>query len=221
MTKAQLNLYRREWSAARKAGRLVEADRHRLHVEALGQDKSSLLLSNSEFDQMLAAFRAISQPTNLNAQLAQLDQPRTRLLHRIRDQFACLALFVQHPCNYVAAILRDRFHVEQLEELRADAYTRPRAQASEAGPKGAPITDSDLEQIRNTLARCLSALRRKGRLIGHATPVTLTEHDMCRLARVPHFRCCNQCLSEQRSPVAQVSQPAAVLTNTHTEEEPF
>ncbi|HEX7861828.1 MAG TPA: hypothetical protein VF773_15950 [Verrucomicrobiae bacterium] len=184
MTPAQTKLYWKEWSAARKAGQLSDADRPRLHLEALGYAASSKTLTNEEFDKVLGAFRAISQPFNLNAQVRQIDQPDTRLRHQIRNQFACLQLFVREPCKYVAPILRDRFHVEQLEDLRAESYTRPRVQDSEAGPAGESITDSDLEQIRNTIARCLSSHRRKA---------GMSEHDMCQRAEVPCRSGCAKC----------------------------
>lgn len=217
MTPKQKALYFTEWNKARLAGGLDGESRHRLHVEALGHDKSSKDFTNADLDKVLATFRAISQPTSLHAQLRQIDQPRTRLLHRIRDQFACLALFVKDPCKYVAPILQNRFHVtsirganvnkggntfeaglgtqtieDLLEDLRADDYTRPRARASAAGPAGQPISDSELVQIRNTLQRCLSSLRRKGRLVGTAVPSgppqPISEHEMCRRARVDCFR---------------------------------
>lgn len=175
MTKPQIYLYRAEWSKARKAGGLKESDRHKIHVDVLGCDKSSLDLTNDEFDKVLAAFRAISAPTSLNLQLSTLNQPRQRLLHRIRDQLKCLQLFVDHPAQYLAAILRDRFKASQIEDLRT----------SEIRDQKSEIPWDDLTHLRNTLARCLSSFRRKAEL---------SEHDMCQRAGVECFRpACAEC----------------------------
>jgi hypothetical protein len=85
MTQAQLGLYRREWNLARKWFRAhgldpVQADakRHAIHRQALGADKSSLDLTNPEFDKVLAAFRGVYDGGNLDAQLRQVEQPELR-----------------------------------------------------------------------------------------------------------------------------------------------
>lgn len=187
MSPKQKALYWTSWQAAKRAGQLADPDRHRLMFEALGYAASSKSLTNDEFDKVLGAFRAISQPTNLRAQVRQIDQPRTRLLHRIRDQFACLSLFVEHPSKYVAAILRDRFKASEIEALRHVAQTcAGTAQAlnhtdsvCSSPDSGLSTQDSELVCLRNTLARCLSSFRRKS---------SLTEHDMCQRANVECFR---------------------------------
>src|ERR1035437_5480131 len=87
MPPLQNSLYFREWGRVRAACKqqgFPIPDRHSLHVKALGQDKSHLNFSNEDFDQVLAEFRAISQPDNLAAQLRQQDMPRRRLLYSIR-----------------------------------------------------------------------------------------------------------------------------------------
>jgi hypothetical protein len=90
-------------------------DRHCLHVKALGLDKSHLDFTNEDLDQVLAEFRAISQPDNLAAQLRQQGQPRLRMLYGIRR----LA-----PEPYWRAIAQDKFGTADetrldLEELRS------------------------------------------------------------------------------------------------------
>jgi hypothetical protein len=60
------------WHAAKIAGRLEE-DRRRLTCEALGEDKSSKDFTSEDFDKVLAAFRAISQPDSLNAQIRAMN----------------------------------------------------------------------------------------------------------------------------------------------------
>ena len=87
MTALQNRLYFREWGRVRAACKqqgFPIPDRHGLHVKALGFDKSHLDFTNEDLDQVLAEFRAISQPDNLAAQLRQQDMPRRRLPYSIR-----------------------------------------------------------------------------------------------------------------------------------------
>jgi hypothetical protein len=87
MTTLQNRLYFREWGRVRavcKQQGFPIPDRHDLHVKALGLDKSHVDFTNEDLDQVLAEFRAISQPDNLAAQLRQQEQPRRRLLYSIR-----------------------------------------------------------------------------------------------------------------------------------------
>lgn len=87
MSPLQKSLYWREWSACKKALSLLgytttlelEAQRHRLHIDALGRDASSKTLKNAELDRILAKFRSFSRPDDLTAQLKQLDQPEQRM----------------------------------------------------------------------------------------------------------------------------------------------
>lgn len=232
MTPKQKSLYFREWSAAKRAGQLTEADRHTLHIEALGYDASSARLTNDELDKILAAFRAISQPANLNSQLRQLDQPRQRHLARIRDQIKTIALFREWPESYLARILQDRFSADAITDLTNEIYSRPRARASAAGPAGETITDSHLPQIRNTLARCLSQLRQRWNhqvargdrpQVHLHSPLcgrwhTLTEHDLCTLAAVP-CRCaaCRHTADPDPSHPSHPSHSPALAATT----EPF
>ena len=108
MSPAQLKLYRREWAAARQAGRLEESDRHQIHLQVLGRDKSSKDLTNPELDKLLAAFRAISHPGDLNLQLSTLNQNRNRILY-----------WIQHHCDapYARALARDKFGTEDFQSL--------------------------------------------------------------------------------------------------------
>jgi hypothetical protein len=216
VTPKQTQLYWREWSAAKKAGALTDQDRYALMEEALGlDDVSSKNLTNEQLDKVLAAFRAISRPSSLNTQLRQIEQPRTRLLHKITHQLQLLTLFVEHPCNYAKSILKDRFQTAFLEELSADPHRRP------SKTDGFEITDSELEMMRNTLGRCLSRLRRRGILSDHGRaraqlwglggpqrgtpehPLALREHDICQMADVPCR--CAECARKNRNAVPHVS----------------
>jgi len=116
MNQRQNALYWREWSAAKRAlmpGREPftkaeeEARRHELHVQALGDDKSHLDFNNDDFDHVLAAFRALSRPGDLNAQLHAIGGQRKRLLFVIRS----LAKSIGVGDRYVAAIV-ERMNAE-------------------------------------------------------------------------------------------------------------
>ncbi len=97
MSPAQLKLYRALWGQARRVLRAqgmepkdAEAERHAIHVRELGRDKSSLALTNADFDKVKAAFLAITDDTDLGAQLAAQEQPRKRRLWTVRDLCARL-----------------------------------------------------------------------------------------------------------------------------------
>lgn len=128
MTPKQDALYWREWSKVRKAQ--PDADRHALHVRALGDDKSHKDFSNKEFDQVLAEFRAITAPADVAAQLRQLAQSKTRLIWSIRQKA---------PEAYWTTIAIDRFGTDDLADL----------------------SESQLTQLRNTLAARQNSLRKR------------------------------------------------------------
>lgn len=169
MTPKQKHLYWREWSAVRHAD--PTADRHQLHAEALGAPKSSSNFNNEDLDKVLAVFRAISQPWNLNAQLASANQPRKRLLFAIQEQMLMLSYLLawkngdlhlgefqpaaNHPLaiGYVASISRDKFHETDIESI---ANNRP-----------TPQSYTDLEMLRMTLAARISELRQDASMSVH------------------------------------------------------
>jgi len=85
MNSAQTNLYFFEWGRVRDqyrskglTAKQADAKRHVLHAKALGRDKSSKDFTNADLDRVIAAFRAVTDGGDLNAQLAQLDQPENR-----------------------------------------------------------------------------------------------------------------------------------------------
>ncbi|MBV9657187.1 MAG: hypothetical protein JO295_03660 [Verrucomicrobia bacterium] len=96
LSDAQNALYWREWNAAKVAliatGQLPaigaathNAARHQIHRDALdGRDVSHADFSNEDFDKVLAAFRAISAPTDLDAQLRAQGQPLLRANYQAR-----------------------------------------------------------------------------------------------------------------------------------------
>lgn len=85
MSPRKTRLYFWEWGRVRDVlkgrgmdGALIESRRHQLHKQALGADKSSKDFTNADLDKVLAAFRAITEPGNLRAQLRALEQPAER-----------------------------------------------------------------------------------------------------------------------------------------------
>ncbi|HOC58198.1 MAG TPA: hypothetical protein PKI20_21445 [Verrucomicrobiota bacterium] len=138
MTPLQNSLYFREWGRVRatcKQHGFHVPDRHALHVKALGLDKSHLDFTNDDFDRVLAEFRAISSPEDLDGQLRQQDQPRRRLLYSI-----CRLA----PEPYWRAIARDKFgtadetrlDLEQLRQLRITLAARSRSKQRQAAAAG-------------------------------------------------------------------------------------
>jgi hypothetical protein len=85
MTPAQTRRYFWEWARVRDvlksrgvvAG--IDQRRHEIHKQALGVMKSSRDFTNADFDKVLAAFLAITEPDNLNAQLKAIEQPELRV----------------------------------------------------------------------------------------------------------------------------------------------
>jgi hypothetical protein len=161
MTSKQEALYWREWAAVRAAW--PEADRHELHLRALGTDKSHKTFTNLDFDKVLAEFRSVSRPADLAAQLHQLRQAKKRLLWKITvEQIALLTVLMDGENeferravaeHYVIAVMRDRFHTENIHDL------------SERRP--ADDVDSPLEMLRNTLDARINDLRGKRDLTIH------------------------------------------------------
>ncbi len=101
MTPAQTKLYFFEWGRARKHylangidPKQADAKRHACHAKALGRDKSSKDFTNAELDKVIAAFRAVSDGGNLNAQLQQLDQPDNRRAAMVKQCHIAAGSFI-------------------------------------------------------------------------------------------------------------------------------
>lgn len=130
MTKAQRTLYWREFAAAKRV--YPEADRHDLHVQALGVDKSSNALTNADLDRVLGVFRAISRSADLASQVQQAEQPRRRARWALDQVILCLGLYVENPGAYRDSIIRDvwpnhtvgSLSAEQLHQLRMTIWSR-------------------------------------------------------------------------------------------------
>lgn len=118
MTPLQRSLYWREWQAVLRV--YPDADRHELHVQSLGVDKSSNAFTNEDLDKVLATFRAISRPDDFGAQFRQVQQPLTRALYALDETMRCLAIYVEDPAGYRDAILRSFWAGKALSDLRPD-----------------------------------------------------------------------------------------------------
>jgi hypothetical protein len=172
MSPKQTKWYWREWAAvvrACKAADLPEPDRHELHREALGKDKSSKAFTNADLDKVIATFRAHSQADNIDAQLRQMAQPRIRLEHKITvEQTALLAVVLDYAPfakvdplsrqlaaeDYVLQVMQDKFGTRFIGDISNEPQPR--------GPFKEP--KSDLETLRDTLAARINTLRRKADL---------------------------------------------------------
>jgi len=108
MTTKQTGWYWREWAAVRRA--MPAADRHEFHRRALGQDKSSKLLTNKDFDAVLAEFWTVTHPDNVHSQMRQRDQTRVRAMHTA----------MSFPAIYVARVCMDKYGTRDPEHLNLD-----------------------------------------------------------------------------------------------------
>lgn len=133
MTKNQQRRYWALWGKART--RLIgagfsskEAAEHRdeITIETLGRRISSKKLNNDQLTQMFAAFEAIGNPGDLNAQLKYQQEPRDRRIYAIENTGLDDA--------YIASISQDMFNtsdwrnlpIDQLDNLRITAHNRAR-----------------------------------------------------------------------------------------------
>jgi hypothetical protein len=169
ITRAQSKKFLVElWPAVCRAKSLDRNDRPaRLEFigEAIGRPVESLLEVGylKEFDALIGACRAVSEPDNLDAQLRQLRMPRTRLIQKItEEQAACLTLYMPGTIQiireaqaqkYIVSVIKDKFATESILSLK----------------------DDQLDHLRSTLAR---AIDRKRQFAGH------TVSEMHRLASV-------------------------------------
>jgi hypothetical protein len=135
-TARQTGWYWREWAAVVRVCQAAghpPPDRHGLHVRALGRDKSMLDLTNDELDLVIAEFRAISHPDDLDLQMIPEQQRRIRKLHKMQELLRQLAEALRPGCSqavqmigawgYLRAILRDKYHASAPDDL-TDAQLR-------------------------------------------------------------------------------------------------
>lgn len=101
--------------------RTIQAEdlRHACHVVALGRDKSSKLLSNKEVDRVVALFKLLQDPCNIDAVMTW-DNPETpdrkRLLYSIEH--------INLDEAYKRQILQDKFDTRALASLSIAQLTQ-------------------------------------------------------------------------------------------------
>lgn len=166
----QKQLYWREWASVVKACKAQDwppPDRHELHRRALKADKSMLDLTNAEFDLVLAEFRALSRPTNVKAQMRQLDQPRQRKLYVIQfDLSSQLAVFLSGTKDdrqnqaerMITSICQDKFGHDRIDALRIEPTIRTRRDGTPYESK------SELDQLLYTISRLVDNKRQAANL---------------------------------------------------------
>lgn len=155
MNAAQKNLYFFEWGRVREHYRSkgidpkqADAKRHELHKRALGRDKSSKDFTNAELDRVIAVFRAVYDGGNLEAQLAQLDQPESRRRSMIARCNVAVRSFIEGT-------------TETMIEQNAKAYLDGTAQRM----FGVAFVHLDNGQEGNAqLAKVMGALERTARV---------------------------------------------------------
>lgn len=155
MNERQQRLYLAEWGKVRRALRAqgvppkeADAQRHTIHVEALGKDKSSSAFTNADLDAVLKCLRARSQPANFRTQIDLENMPANRKRFGIR--------------RLLAALGKDDSHVERLIESRREAGRI----AGNAAASFDTLGEADLQRLMLDLKKeCQKRWRRKGDLL--------------------------------------------------------
>lgn len=180
LNEKQISLHWREFAAAKSASLAAghpEPDRKALYIQAgvvVGTTstssnpvaKSLTKFNNGDLDKVLAVFRALSQPANLDAQVEATEQPRVRLEYSIRELASQITDRPVHVAdNYWRAVASDKFG------LRYPANSAVRVEFSELSDLSIP----QLEQLRNTLENRLASKKKKALQTmecgGSATPL--------------------------------------------------
>lgn len=128
--------------AARREARGVAADdlRYACHRVALGRDKSSKDLTNSELDLVAALLRVLADPDNLDAVLDHQDPSRA-----VRRRLEWGISSSGFPPAYVAAVCRSKFSVSDwstLDNARLSQLVITLTQRARSKAKTAPAAQS-------------------------------------------------------------------------------
>lgn len=176
MSPKQKALYFKTWQAVHR--QCPELDRHEFHIQIFGKDKSSLAFTDKDLDKFLEVAWRITKPADVNAQLRQMNQQKTRLIWKIEVYLAnFLRLYREDPAAYTLSIIRDQLRFA-LPEDKSTAELRPVLETLDV---------PQLENLRSTLTARLNELRNHA---GH------TIHDMHILAGV---QCdCAPCAKRRR-----------------------
>jgi hypothetical protein len=114
MTTAQRVMLFRFFSQAMARAGVVgtvarELERERITVKVFGGPRSWSTFNNRDVDRMKGTLLAILRPADLDAQVKQIEMPRTRLLTGIRES--------GYPRHKVETIAADEFGTRDFESL--------------------------------------------------------------------------------------------------------
>lgn len=143
ISKSQNKWYWRMWGAVTRwcrANGLSDPDRHDLHARALGADKSHTAFDDDDFDDVMSAFYAIAEPDNFDIQVEFAKGRRTRRIYACQRN-AVKAVGQAGAAGYIRSISQDKFGTSDWEGLELE----------------------QLRDLRNTLARCISARQKKNK----------------------------------------------------------
>ena len=121
LTKPQTHTFWRQWSAVIRLSKWtpIEAEQQRKAMLArAGFDSLTLVDKLSGFDRVLAEIKALSQPSDVDAQLRQQNQPVIRLRYRIRHHALQAAYWHDYAINRFATADLDQLNETQLTQLR-------------------------------------------------------------------------------------------------------
>lgn len=132
MTKSQTSLYWRTWAKVRASlidlggfsKEDADAERHEIHKQALGTDKSSKLFNNRDLDKILDGFQSylvLAEGPTTGPTREKL-QPCQRLIYAIEK----LGL----PEPYLESIARDQFNTSEWRKLSEIELTKFRFTAT-------------------------------------------------------------------------------------------
>lgn len=157
MTDKQQRFYLREWGKVRKILRATmspkdaDAQRHAIHVQALGEDKSSSDFTNADLDEVLKLFRAITQPGNYKTQVDLGDMGAKRKRWTIRHLLSALQLGEED----VERLISRRQRAGRLVTASATAVVTIET-----------VGEADLSRVMIDLKKkCRSRWKRKGDLL--------------------------------------------------------
>ena len=108
---AQVMTYAKQLAGREHRGPRSDDFRHACHIAALGQNKSSLDLTNKEVTRVACLFKVLADPLNIDAQLDWADPERAEKRNLIA------AVKAKAPEAYWRAISKGRFHTTHLDDL--------------------------------------------------------------------------------------------------------
>ena len=153
------SLFNRACQAANLTGTIARDQyREQLTIEALGSLVSWSDLTNAQVDKIKAELLAVVKPADLDAQLAQLNQPRIRALHAINQTT------LARGGAYVAKIARDKFQTGdpdllttgQLQHLAMTLNERSRSERQRLRPH--PVNPESNPAVAGTVQNSSSPL---------------------------------------------------------------